>query len=185
MRKPLAFASQGLVASETCYSIHKLEFLALKAITEKFRDYLYGAKFEMWTDNNSLTYMGTSTKLDATGHRLVAALAKYEYSIHYHMGRHNMDVDALSLQPHDSTAEVIVSVDGMRSICNHSGMGALSPGSPPNCTTEMLGLLPKSVPQVSVNYMVLNQSPLPRLSAADWQEAQEKDPDVGDVIKDN
>nr|XP_048715732.1 uncharacterized protein LOC125640603 [Caretta caretta] len=88
--KPVAFASRGLSDSETRYPTHKLEFLALKwAITEKFRDYLYGAQFQVWTDNNPLTYVLTSAKLDATGQRWVAALASYEFSIQYQSGRSN------------------------------------------------------------------------------------------------
>ncbi|XP_053878901.1 uncharacterized protein LOC128834319 [Malaclemys terrapin pileata] len=95
--KPVAFASRGLSDSETRYPIHKLEFLALKwAITEKFRNYLYGAQFQVWTDNNPLTYVLTSAKLDATGQRWVAALASYEFSIQYRSGRSNVDADALS-----------------------------------------------------------------------------------------
>lgn len=44
--------------------------MALKlAVTDKFHDYLYGSKFEAVTDNNPLTYILTSGKLDATGQR--------------------------------------------------------------------------------------------------------------------
>ncbi|CAM4646851.1 unnamed protein product [Caretta caretta] len=94
--KPVAFASRGLSDSETRYPTHKLEFLALKwAITEKFQDYLYGARFQVWTDNNPLTYVLTSAKLDATGQRWVAALASYEFSIQYRSGSSNVDADAL------------------------------------------------------------------------------------------
>ena len=36
----------------------KLEFLTLKwAITDKFKDYLYGVQFTVYTDNNPLTYV--------------------------------------------------------------------------------------------------------------------------------
>ncbi|XP_053380214.1 uncharacterized protein LOC128548783 [Mercenaria mercenaria] len=53
----IAYASRSLKPSERNYHASKLEFLALKwAITEKFHDYLYGAKFEVLTDNNPLTY---------------------------------------------------------------------------------------------------------------------------------
>lgn len=116
----MAFVSQRLEVSETRYPIQKLEFLALKwAVMAKFRDYLYGAKFEVWTDN-PLTYVLISAKLDATGQWWVFALGEYEFSIHCHAGRHN--VDALSWWPSGSKAEVI-SVDGVRGICNYSGMG--------------------------------------------------------------
>ena len=43
------------------YSSAKLELLALKwAVTEKFRDYLLGSKFTVYTDNNPLAYVQTS-----------------------------------------------------------------------------------------------------------------------------
>ena len=49
---------------------HILECLCLKwAVTDKFHDYLYGNTFTVCTDNNPLTYVLSSAKLDATGHR--------------------------------------------------------------------------------------------------------------------
>ena len=45
------------------------------AVTEKFHDYLFGNKFTALTDNNPLTYVLITAKLDATGHRWLAALA--------------------------------------------------------------------------------------------------------------
>ena len=83
--------------SERNYPVHKLEFLALKwAITDKFHEYLYGAEFQVFTDNNPLTYVLTTAKLDATGHRWVAALSNYTFSITYKPGKANRDADALS-----------------------------------------------------------------------------------------
>lgn len=49
--------------------MHKLEFLALKwAVVDKLRDYLYGAMFVVKNNNNPLTYLLSTAKLDATGH---------------------------------------------------------------------------------------------------------------------
>ena len=60
----IAYASQTLRPSEKSmhnYSSAKLELLALKwAVTEKFRDYLLGSKFTVYTDNNPLAYIQTS-----------------------------------------------------------------------------------------------------------------------------
>ena len=62
----IAYASRMLSKSERNYPIYKLEFLDLKwAITDQFHEYLYGGNFEVYTDNNPLTYILTSTKLDA------------------------------------------------------------------------------------------------------------------------
>ena len=81
----------------------KLEFLALKwAVTEKFRPYLYHApSFDIYTDNNPLTYINTTAKLNATSHRWVAELADYNFKLHYHPGKASTDVDFLSRLPHD------------------------------------------------------------------------------------
>ena len=68
--KVIAYASHSLKKSEWKYHSSKLEFLALKwAITNQFHKYLYGGTFEVHTDNNPLTYVLTTAKLDATGQR--------------------------------------------------------------------------------------------------------------------
>ena len=96
-RRVIAYASRSLSPSERNYPAHKLEFPALKwAIRDKFHEYLYGAEFLVFTDNNPLTYILTTAKLDATGHRWVAALSNYTFSISYKPGRNNTDADALS-----------------------------------------------------------------------------------------
>ena len=96
-RRVIAYASRSLSKSERNYPVHKLEFLALKwVITDKFQKYLYGAEFEVFTDNNPLTYVLTTAKLDATEHSWVAALSNYTFSITYKPGKANRDADALS-----------------------------------------------------------------------------------------
>ena len=94
----IAYASRSVSKAEANYPAHKLEFLALKwAVCEKFHEYLYGSKpFEVFTDNNPLTYVLTSAKLDACGQRWVAKLANYNFSIKYRCGVSNTEADALS-----------------------------------------------------------------------------------------
>ena len=113
----IANASRGLRASECNYPAHKLEFLALKwAVCDKFSDYLYGSKFTVRTDNNPLTYVLTTTKLDATCHRWLAALSSYNFSLVYRAGRINNDADALSHLP--STNKETLSNDIIKAICH-------------------------------------------------------------------
>ena len=70
----IAYASRSWKKSEWKYHSSKLEFLALKwAITDQFHEYLYGGTFEVHTDNNPLTYILTTAKLDATGQRWVVS----------------------------------------------------------------------------------------------------------------
>ena len=79
-----AYASQSLSKAESHYPAHKLEFLALKgAVVKKFHEYLYGSIFDMYTDNNPLTYMLMTAKLDAASHCWVTSLANYNFWLHY------------------------------------------------------------------------------------------------------
>ena len=100
----IEYASRTLSKSERNYDTHKLQFLALKwSITERFHEYLYGGHFEVYTDNNPLTYILTTAKLDATGQRWVASLAKYNFKIFYKSGKLNVEADALSRIPWENT----------------------------------------------------------------------------------
>lgn len=95
--KPIAFASRSLNSAESRYHSHKLEFLALKwAVTDKFSDYLAMSDSVVKTDNNPLTYVTTTSKLDATGQRWVAKLANYNFTLEYLSGKTNKAADALS-----------------------------------------------------------------------------------------
>ncbi|XP_035264283.1 uncharacterized protein LOC118222647 [Anguilla anguilla] len=99
----IGYGSRTLSPAEKNYHLHsgKLEFLALKwAVCERFKDYLYHApSFTVYTDNNPLTYVLTTAKLNATGHRWVAELADYNFNIKYRPGRVNSDADGLSRMP--------------------------------------------------------------------------------------
>ena len=96
-KRVIAYASRTLSQSEARYPAHKLEFLALKwALTDQFYEYLYGNSFAVYTDNNPLTYVMTTAKLDACGQRWVSAIAPMNFTLHYKPGRTNIDADALS-----------------------------------------------------------------------------------------
>ena len=104
IERVIAYASRTLSKSKRNYDTHKLEFLALKwSIMERFHEYLYGGHFKVYADNNPLTYILTTAKLDATGERLVASLANYNFKIFYKSGKLNVEVDALSRIPWEST----------------------------------------------------------------------------------
>ena len=82
IERPIAFASRTLSKSERNYDAHKLEFLALRwAVTDRFHEYLYGGSFDVYTDNNPLTYVLSTAKLDAVRQRWVASLAPYNFNL--------------------------------------------------------------------------------------------------------
>ena len=95
--RPIAFASRRTSAAEKNYPVHKLEFLALKwSVCEKFKDYVRTKPFVCYTDNNPLTYIFKSAKLDATAQRWVAQLEPYDFRVVYRPGSNNVVADALS-----------------------------------------------------------------------------------------
>lgn len=78
------------------YSSLKLELLGLKwAVSEKFREYLLGTKFTVFTDNNPLSYLRTA-KLGAVEQRWASQLALFDFEIKYRPGDTNQNADALS-----------------------------------------------------------------------------------------
>ena len=101
----IGYGSRTLTLAERNYKFHsgKLEFLALKwAICDKFRDYLfYAPHFTVYTDNNPLTYVLSTAKLNAVGHRWIGELADFRFNIKYRPGKVNVDADTLSRCPLD------------------------------------------------------------------------------------
>lgn len=101
----IGYGSRTLTPAERNYHLHssKLEFLALKwSVCDKFRDYLYYAPtFTVYTDNNPLTYVLSTARLNAVGHRWVGELADFHFNIKYRPGKMNADADTLSRYPVD------------------------------------------------------------------------------------
>lgn len=102
VERVIAYASRSLHPAErndANYSSFKLELLALKwALSEKFKDYLWGAKVTIITDNNPLVHLQTA-RLGAVEQRWVAQLANYDYQLQYRPGREHTNADALSQLP--------------------------------------------------------------------------------------
>ena len=105
----IAYASRGLRGAErnrASYSSMKLELLGLKwAVTEKFRDYLVGAHFTVYTDNNPLSHVMSSAKLGAIEQNWVSQLARFQFNIVYKSGQENRNADGLSRRPQSSAVE--------------------------------------------------------------------------------
>ena len=124
-KRVIAFASRALNKAEKKYSAYKLEFLALKwAITEKFSDYFAVNHFTLLTDNNPLTLILPTAKLDATGQRWASALGQYSFDIYYRPGMKNADTDGMSRFPYETVKdagnlEIIKTEDSsVKAICN-------------------------------------------------------------------
>ncbi|KAJ8028616.1 hypothetical protein HOLleu_30909 [Holothuria leucospilota] len=188
VKRVIAYASRGLRKSERNYPAHKLEFLALKwAVTDKFKDYLYGRKFQVVTDNNPLTYVLTTAKLDATGHRWLAALAAFDFNIVYRPGALNGDADALSRLPARDDREESSRIDPnvLRAIYESHHVNLSEEGSENSYTplVEAISLSQNAIPvEFEDNLEPAPQSNYPHLSKREWKELQEKDTIVSRVL---
>ena len=169
--RPVAFASRGLTTAEQKYHIHQLEFLALKwAVVDKFHDYLYGVRFTVMTDNNPLTYVLTTGKLNATGHRWLAALATYDFEVKYRPGRVNTDADLLSRLRSDIDAEP------WKRLCQGDVKALCSQTYEPDvCMAERLGVSAEGIPELYSFATHLNVGHLEQFTQEDLRRAQLKD----------
>ena len=99
---PIAYASRTLRPNEknmSNYSSLKLELLGLKwAVSEKFRGYLLGHHFVVFTDNNPLSHMDKA-RFGATEQRWISELQVFNFETKYKPGRTNTNADALSRNP--------------------------------------------------------------------------------------
>ena len=182
--RPVAFASRKLSPSELNYPIHQLEFLSLKwAVVDKFHDYLYGAKFTVRTDNNPLTYVLTSAKLNATGHRWLASLATYEFDIQYRQGKNNIDADLLSRLPDGDVSREWedIPLPGVKAICHRVNVEEQVDLSPKYAI--QLGAPPECVPDAYAHPVQMNGGALESLTRDDLIRAQNEDTWIGLVIK--
>ena len=176
-QRVIASASRSVSKAESNYPAHKLEFLALKwAVCEKFHEYLYGTKpFEVFTDNNPLTYVLTSAKLDACGQRWVAKLANYNFSIKYRCGVSNTEADALSrIKWPEALSEKLDTENGCMDthVINAILTGAVTKSSlieSVSCSTDV-------IPTELDN----NTS---KLSNINWMKEQRLDPNLGVIIR--
>ena len=98
----IAYTSRSLRLSEKSmcdYSSAKIELMALKwSVCDKFKDYLLGSKFTVFTDNNPLCYIWSS-KLGAAQIHWLSKLVLYNFDTVHHTGKSNLVADALSRRP--------------------------------------------------------------------------------------
>ena len=173
----IAYASRSLNKAESHHPAHKLEFLALKwAVVEKFHEYLYGSTFNVYTDNNPLTYVLTTAKLDAASHCWVANLANYNFRLHYWAGKANIDADALSrvswpeCMPDNSDPSLKVTTAAVRAIQEATLDQATCPWEAYSYDLHVVGAIE-------------DHQQVAQMTLDDWWQAQEADPVLGQIIQ--
>ena len=92
----IAYASRVLRPEEQRYSTYKREFLGLRYATIIFRPYLYGTKFVVHTDHQSLRHLRSKKAPNGWMQRWVEDLSEFDFDIVYKTGKTNTDADTLS-----------------------------------------------------------------------------------------
>ena len=186
---PIAYASRVMNPVEQKYHSNKQEFLALKwTVTEQFHEYLtpYGKnrnEFIVRTDNNPLTYIFSTTSLDAARQRWVAKLANYNFSLEYQKGQDNMVGDFLSrlddCLPEGNVQDYLgkIPYPGVKAILD-------------NATTPLeerakLGIKPTADGPVSFQQesLVARPARFATTNVTDWKLEQKEDPILYQVVK--
>src|SRR5262249_47379373 len=94
--KVIAYASRQLKDHERNYPSHEMEVAAVVHALKIWRHYLYGEKFEVFTDHKSLKYIFSQKDLNLRQRRWMEFLKDYEFEMSYHPGKANVVADALS-----------------------------------------------------------------------------------------
>ena len=123
----------------------------------------------MYTDNNPLTYILTTAKLDATGQRWVASLANYNFKIFYKSGKLNIEADALSRIPWENTQ-----VDHMEPLIVKTMLQS-------KLESEMS--LPNECPPVKFLLKSIIVDSSLKLTQNNWIKEQMADTDIGKVTQ--
>ena len=144
--------------------------------------------------------MLTTAKLEAMGHRWVASLANYNFHLHYHSGRSNVEADALSQidwGKNDQTfpAEAIQAIvtaaltgqgkDYIKAIpCSHQAIESFTPPSPDDAQVVCKSMTMPEIDSSSDRSSGLDPSWNPNcMNTSDWVRVQAEDSVIHDLIQ--
>ncbi|RVW69179.1 Retrovirus-related Pol polyprotein from transposon 17.6 [Vitis vinifera] len=109
--KVVAYASRQLKQHKRNYPAHDLELAAMVFVLKTWRHYLYGEKFEVYSDHKSLKYIFTQKDLNSRQRRWMETLEDYDFALHYHHGKANVVANALNRKSYGQLSSL-----GLRSL---------------------------------------------------------------------
>ncbi|KAJ0483369.1 putative nucleotidyltransferase, Ribonuclease H [Helianthus annuus] len=94
--RPVAFYSKKLCPTMQAQSTYTKELYAITESVRKWRQYLLGRRFRIFTDHHSLKHMLTQTINTPEQQKWITKLLGYDFEIHFKPGKENTVADALS-----------------------------------------------------------------------------------------
>ncbi|GFX83691.1 retrovirus-related Pol polyprotein from transposon opus [Trichonephila clavipes] len=96
---PIAFFSKKLNETQTRWATIEREAYAVIEALKRFDSWIFGAKIQVISDHNPLTYLTSTTPQSAKLTRSALALQRYNIAISYRKGVKHGNADALSRLP--------------------------------------------------------------------------------------
>uniref|UniRef100_A0AAV1TTG3 Reverse transcriptase/retrotransposon-derived protein RNase H-like domain-containing protein n=1 Tax=Peronospora matthiolae TaxID=2874970 RepID=A0AAV1TTG3_9STRA len=92
----IAFYSKHLGPHVLKWPAHEKELLAIKNALEKWRPYLHGRHFSVYTDKSACKWMLHHPKVSPKMARMLTFFSQFDFVLHHVKGRSNVVADALS-----------------------------------------------------------------------------------------
>ena len=99
----VSYASRQIRPHELNYATHDLELAAVVHALKTWRHFLIGNRCDVYTDHKSLKYIFTQKELNLRQRRWLELIKDYDMKLHYHPGKANVVVDALSRKSYVNT----------------------------------------------------------------------------------
>ena len=140
-------------------------------------------EFDVCTDNNPLTYIFSSALLDAAGHRWVASLADYNFSLEYQKGKDNTMADFLSrmedclreTEVEKALCRVEIPAPGVKVLLDNADTPIAERAEGESDVLPIRACLAEALSACPVKYTTLQ--------VVDWKKAQRKDPALNALLK--
>ena len=94
-----------------------------------WRQYLYGSRFEVFSDHKSLKYLFDQKELNMRQRKWLEFLKDYDFGLNYHPSKTNVVVDALSQKSLHMSALMIRKLDPIEEFRDLSMVSELTLGS--------------------------------------------------------
>jgi RNase H-like domain found in reverse transcriptase len=93
---PVAYISRKLIDVKTRYFTYDKEMLAFGYVLKKWRCYVQGLEFEVYTDHNTLVNLTTQKELKERQARWLDLMVEFRIKIKYQVRKKNIVADTLS-----------------------------------------------------------------------------------------